>query len=38
MFLKKMKQVRNAVKKVLTNNDDEKVSDIMGIIIAQKEY
>ena len=34
----KMKQVRNAVKKVLTNNDDEKVSDIMSIIIAQKEY
>jgi type I restriction enzyme R subunit len=34
----KMKQVRNAVKKVLTNNDDEKVSEIMSIIIAQKEY
>jgi type I restriction enzyme R subunit len=34
----KMKQVRNAVKKVLPENDDEKVSEIMSIIIAQKEY
>lgn len=34
----KMKQVRNAVKKVLPENDDEKVSEIMSIVIAQKEY
>lgn len=34
----KMKQVRNAVKKVLAENNDEKVSEIMSIIIAQKEY
>ncbi|RKD92638.1 type I restriction endonuclease subunit R [Mangrovibacterium diazotrophicum] len=34
----KMKQVRNAVKKVLSDNRDEKVREVMGIIIAQKEY
>lgn len=34
----KMKQVRYAVKKALPENNDEKVSEIMTIIIAQKEY
>ncbi len=34
----KMKQVRKAVKNVLTEKTEEQVSDVMNIIIAQKEY
>lgn len=34
----KMKQVRRAVKNALSEKTDEQVSEIMNIIIAQKEY
>lgn len=34
----KMKQVRKAIGKVLPENDNEKLNEIMNIIIAQKEY
>jgi type I restriction enzyme, R subunit len=34
----KMKQVRKAVRYVLPGKDDEKISEIMSIISAQKEY
>ena len=34
----KMKQVRKAVRNVLPDRDDEKVSEITSIISAQKEY
>jgi type I restriction enzyme R subunit len=34
----KMKQVRKAVKSVLPQKTEEQVSDVMNIIIAQKEY
>lgn len=34
----KMKQVRNAVRNVLPDKDEENISNIMNIISAQKEY
>jgi type I restriction enzyme R subunit len=34
----KMKQVRKAVRNALPEKDDEKISQIMGVISSQKEY